>query len=337
MIPKIHHGLTFIFTKNNFHVKSLHMNILNCAHSLLHPFETITNIVRSQLVITNSSLRQNLFDKNAMRLTEYTLHSRDCGITSEKHCKEDIIVSLTSYGKRIYDVYLTIESIMQGSLKPNRILLWLSKEEFSEVTLPITLQKQMERGLEVRFCKDVRSFNKLIFSLKEFPNSCIITIDDDLIYNFDLVENLVNAHKNNPNCIWANRINEMTFTDKGTLKSYLQWKGSIKEDSSNKKNNFFTGVGGVLYPPNSLHDEVFNDDVFTNICPTADDVWFNAMARLKGTEIRKSYTHSSKGEDFLVNESLQSEGLCAINNNPNDCQNDKQIKAVFEKYSIQKI
>ncbi len=310
------------------------MSILNFIHALSHPFETIANIIKSQYAEMACSLRQNIFEQKAIRLTEQALHSEFCGITTEKYCKEEIIVSLTSYGKRINDVYLAIESIMQGSLKPNRIFLWLSKEEFSKATLPITLQKQMERGLEIRFCKDVRSFKKLIYALKEYPDACIITIDDDLIYNFDLVENLVNAHKSNPNCIWANRINEMTFADNGALKSYLQWNGSIKEDSGNIRNHFFTSGGGTLFPPKSFHKEVFNEDTFMNICPTADDVWFNAMARLNGTEIHKITAHSSIDEVFLVNDKLQSGGLCVKNNDPNDCRNDKQIKAVFEKYGL---
>lgn len=306
----------------------------NTMKYFLHPFKTIANIVNASNNRIESLLRQERFERVAFDLTNLALHSSEMGITSDFISENEIIVSLTSYGRRIQDVYLAIESIMQGTVKPNKIILWLSEEEFGTKDLPISLQKQQIRGLEIKYCKDIRSYNKLIYALKEFPEANIITIDDDLIYNFDLVENLVAAHKTVPNCIWANRIHEMTYNENGSLKSYLQWYFMVNHDCRNKKNNFFTGVGGVLYPPNSLHKEVFNDDVFLNICPTADDVWFNAMARLKGTEIRKSYTHSSKGEDFLVNESLQSEGLCAINNNPNDCQNDKQIKAVFENYGI---
>lgn len=32
------------------------------------------------------------------------------------------------------------------------------------------------------------------------------------------------------------------------------------------------GVGGILYLPHSLDKEVFNDDVFMDICLNADDV-----------------------------------------------------------------
>jgi hypothetical protein len=38
--------------------------------------------------------------------------------------------------------------------------------------------------------------------------------------------------------------------------------------------NFFTGAGGVLYPPNSLICEVFNESAFKEIAPNADDIWF---------------------------------------------------------------
>ena len=303
--------------------------------ALLHPIETIANIVNSQAGIINTQLHQNLFERKSLQLTEKAVHSTERGVSSEKLGDEEIVVSLTSYGKRIYDVYLAIESIMQGSIKPNRIILWLNEDVFSNKALPQTLQKQVERGLEIRFCKDIKSYTKLIHTLKEFPKACIITIDDDLIYNFDLVENLVAAHKTAPNCIWANRIHEMTYNEDGSLKSYLQWIFTINHDCTNKKNNFFTGVGGVLYPPNSLHKEVFNEDVFLDICPTADDVWFNAMARLKGTEIRKSFTHSNKGEDYLINDLLQADGLGAINNAPINCRNDAQIQAVYSKYKIQ--
>ncbi|MBQ5610484.1 MAG: hypothetical protein IIU83_02705 [Fibrobacteraceae bacterium] len=308
--------------------------LLQKIKSFLHPFETVANIVNSQADIINAQLRQNLFDQKSLQLAEQALHSAERGFSSEKLCEEEIIVSLTSYGKRIYDVYLAIESIMQGSIKPNRIILWLSEEEFKNKELPLTLKNQTKRGLEIRFCKDIKSYKKLIFALNEFPNACIITIDDDLIYNFDLVENLIASHKINPNCIWANRIHEMTYNNNGSLKSYLQWNMCSQTNAQALKNNFFTGCGGTLFPPNSLHTETLNDDVFMNICPTADDVWFNAMARLKGTEIRKSFTHSLNGEDFVVNERLQSDGLCATNNNSENCRNDEQIKAVFEKYRI---
>ena len=306
----------------------------NTMKYFLHPFKTIANIVNASNNRIESLLRQERFERVAFDLTNLALHSCEMGITSNFISENEIIVSLTSYGKRIQDVYLAIESIMQGTVKPNKIILWLSEEEFGTKDLPISLQKQQIRGLEIKYCKDIRSYKKLIYALKEFPEANIITIDDDLIYNFDLVENLLNRHKQNPSYICASRIHQITKNSDGSIKKYLDWNGCAGNDTPESDLNFFTTGGGTLFPPHAFPKETFDEDVFTNICPTADDVWFNAMARLKGTKICKSFTHSSKGEDFIVNENLQTDGLNTINNAPENNQNDVQIKAVFENYGI---
>ena len=131
-------------------------------------------------------------------LRDKTLYSHEFGISEEKCCENELVVSLTTFGKRIYDVYLAIESIMQGTVKPNRIVLWLSEEEFKGKQLPRTLELQKKRGLQVEYCRDIRSYNKLIPTLKSYPDSCVITIDDDAMYEFDVVERLLNSHSNHP-------------------------------------------------------------------------------------------------------------------------------------------
>ena len=51
-------------------------------------------------------------------------------------------------------------------------------------------------------------------------------------------------------------------------------------------NIFFTGLGGVLYPPNSLDIRVLNEEKFSMLCPSGDDIWFWGHALLKGTKIK---------------------------------------------------
>lgn len=310
------------------------MNIFKYLSALIHPFDTIASIVDSKNAELLKKISDNKFDCVAHNLTKACLSTQEQGVTNDVICNNEVVVSLTSYGKRIHDVYLAIESIMQGSLKPNKIILWLSEDEFQNQNIPITLQKQVSRGLEIQFCKDLKSYTKLIYTLQKYPNANIITIDDDVIYKHDFVENLVESHLKNAKSICANRIHQITKQSNGQLKSYLDWKWGTENDILQSPLNFFTGVGGVLYPPNSLHREVFNEDVFLSICPSADDVWFNAMARLQGTPICKSFTHSNIGEDYLDKLSPLEEGLGVHNNDSKNCLNDIQIKAVFEKYNI---
>ncbi|MCM1034566.1 MAG: hypothetical protein NC404_02970 [Bacteroidales bacterium] len=271
--------------------------------------------------------------------TQYKLYLKDrvshdttCGITTDALCKEEVIVSLTSYGKRISEVYLAIESIMQGTMKPNRIILWLAEEERGK-TLPITLLLQQQRGLQVEYCADIRSYKKLIPTLQKYKEAAIITVDDDIMYNIDFVENLVRSHIKQPNVVCANRIRKMSRDVKGTLTSYLQWSLEAT-DYSDYQLNFLTSGGGTIFPPHIFPNEVFNEKVFMEICPYADDVWINAMLRLKSVPIVKSFTHDSQGCDYVALTKPLERALETINTNPNHCLNDVQIKAVFAHYNI---
>lgn len=267
-------------------------------------------------------------------LIEKAMSSTESGVTDTRYLEHDVIVSLTTFGKRLYDVAPTIESIMQGSVKPNRIVLWLG-EDLKGSKLPLALQNQQKRGLEIFFCKDVRSYTKLVPALCKYPDAAIITIDDDAIYNYDLVENLVNKHIEFPHHVIANRIHQVVLGTDNRPVSYLDWKWhtSPTEDSPLY---FATGVGGVLYPPHTFPDEVFNESVFMDICKYADDVWFYAMELMAGVRVKKSFTHSGIGEDYIVNDEVQDVGLYNKNTKGKNysCGNDAQIRAVFDKYEL---
>lgn len=215
----------------------------------LRIYSRIEEIINSYSSRTVSLIMQRECEKIRYDLFSMAAHSSQPGISSTKWCENEVIVSLTSYGERIYDVCLAIESIMQGTMLPNRIVLWLSEDEFKGKTLPLTLQNQMKRGLEIRYTADIKSFKKLIPSLKEFPESVIITIDDDVMYNYDFVENLVNSYRSNPMVIHANRLSEISYHEDGHIESYLKWKPIIGNSIKDSLAYLFTGVGGVLYPP----------------------------------------------------------------------------------------
>ena len=154
----------------------------------------------------NEELRQIrtlLMEQRIHAFREKTLMSKEMGISGERLCDNEVVVSLTSFGKRIYDVHLAIESIMQGTVKPNRIVLWLSEEEFKGKPLPRMLEMQKARGLQVEFCEDIRSYKKLIPALKQFlitlclcfvivlkcPSGCAIVSFPSHCYDFIISQN----------------------------------------------------------------------------------------------------------------------------------------------------
>lgn len=296
--------------------------------------DRIKNFLVTRDLVRQQSRRTELELKyfvRAERLKECIYKCKEPGVSTERYCEHEVIVSLTTFGKRLYDVATTIESIMQGSMLPNRIVLWLG-EEHKDEELPLSLQLQQKRGLQVEYCKDIRSYTKLVPSLRKYPDEIIITIDDDVVYEPDLIENLFRTYKAKPSCICANRIHEIVLDEDGKPIDYQKWKWGANPKTASPL-NFLTGVGGVLYPPHCLDEELFNEKVFLDICKYADDIWFYSMALKKGTPIIKSFTHRSDGVDFFVNPGVQDVRLSLVNVRTKHL-NNVQLENVFERYQL---
>lgn len=261
-----------------------------------------------------------------------TLHTKEQGVSNAQLCDKEVIVSLTTYDKRFYDVYLTIESIMQGTVKPNRIVLWLA-DEMKDQYIPLSLQRQTERGLEIGYTKDIRSFKKLIPTLKKYPESIIITIDDDVLYEYDLMENLVNAYNADPCHVHGGRLKCFNMDHHRMPEDYRQWK-EVCQVGLPSPRNMCIGVGGVLYPPHCFTEEVFNEAAFMDLCPRADDIWFWCMANMNGYSSDKIFTHSRRGVDFLVNPDVQEFSLTK-SNLAGSGENNQQLQNVIKHYQCQ--
>lgn len=307
------------------------MKVIDHLKSFLHfqrgIVESTKNIVESSV---HEMEKRLCYQSRANELNASVMNSIKMGISDSKIASEEVIVCLTTHSFRINDVHLAIESIMLGTILPNRIILWLSNE-YKNTPLPITLQNQMKRGLEVLYCKDIRSYTKLVPALRLFPNSVIITIDDDIIYPIDMLEHLVKAYNSSDRCICANWVHTIPRNLKEKYISLLEWP-LTKESVDDTPILFYEGFAGVLYPPDSFDEEVLNEDVFLDICKFADDVWFNAMSLKRGTKVRCANPRPGL-LNCIVNPNVQSIALANINSK-GEIMNDVQVKLVFNKYKI---
>lgn len=115
---------------------------------------------------------------------------------------EKVIVSMTSWAKRISNVSVTIDSILRNTILPDLIVLNLSIEEFpnKEKDLPKQLLQYLKSGIiEIIWNEgNTRAFKKIIPTMKRYPHDAIIAIDDDFIYPEDFIETFVNKHKEMP-------------------------------------------------------------------------------------------------------------------------------------------
>lgn len=223
---------------------------------------------------------------------------------NKKFCDDSVIVSLTTFPARINYVHLAIKSLLNQTIKPGKIILWLSREQFQGIDIPYTLLELCKYGLEIRYCEDnILAHKKYYYSMKEYPSKTIITYDDDIIYPEDSLEKLLKMHQRYPQAIICNRGREIKV-EEGEVAAYRKWKvsGRIHEGVPTYHVMASTGAG-TLYPPHCMPEETFDIEKIKELALTADDLWMKVM--------------SIKGEIHVVKSQNRNKGLCISVSNQN--------------------
>ncbi len=268
-------------------------------------------------------------DKLQKQINEF----KETGVTKEKR-NPRLIVSITSFGQRMYDVHFALYSLLNQTLKPDEIILWLGEKEFphKEGNLPQSVLSLKNNGLTIKWCKDMGPYTKLIPALKEYPDDIIVTADDDIYYPRKFLELLYGAYLKEPQYIHCHRVHKITFDKNKNIQKYSKW---IRQASNIESSlcNFLTGAGGVLYPPNSLYKDVLNEELFLKLSPTADDIWFWAMAVLNNTRINVIKNNIAVLHFTNIERELGLNGETTLyRKNDIGGGNDKQLKNIFNHY-----
>lgn len=267
------------------------------------------------------------FDKTVPKQLIKTFGASDYGLNTEKRDSK-YIVSLTSFPSRINEIWITIDLVLRQTFKPDMVILWLANEQFENLSLPESLLKLKEKGLTIRFCDDLRSHKKYYYSMKEFKDSIIITVDDDVYYPKDFLSKIIEFHKKFPEAIIANKAHSMKFRQE-TVLPYRKWRHNDKSIKIPSHLLVAVGVGGVLYPPRSLSNEVFDQEVFKEICFFADDLWLKINALLINTKVVATDYYN---KDFITIGKTQRVKL--VTQNALHGGNDVQLKNLCEHFNI---
>jgi hypothetical protein len=239
------------------------------------------------------------------------------------NCPHDVIISLASYKPRFHTLHLTLECLLRQSVGPYRVILWVHEDDIPY--LPARVLAMKTRGLEVRATqKNFRSYNKLVHTLREFPDAVVLTTDDDTYYQHDFLETFLKNWSGNTKEIVCGMAFTITSYDNGEKKPFLQWI-PIKGESFPRYDILPFGIGGVLYPPGALHADVLDDSKYMELSPRGDDLWFFWMARRNGVVYRKV-----DGLQWPV-EWIGSQ-VVGLKHTNNEYGNDEQIKRLAEFY-----
>ena len=175
-----------------------------------------------------------------------------------------VIVSLTTWTRRLNYVHETIKSLLNQTHKPDKIYLILSREELKDVDLPKNLTSIEDEAFEIIWVdKDTKTMKKVLPILdKVGQDDVIINSDDDVIFEKDFIEA---------------RLIDYTKT------------GYSRSISSQPRfywmNSYFSGCGSLM-PRHSLngYEEFVNQEVLE----TYEDDWVY------------SFLHLLNGDKFVI-------------------------------------
>lgn len=244
----------------------------------------------------------------------------------EESAHHGIVVSLTSIPERLDRLHLSLESLLSQSLKPARVVLWLAEG----VEVPRAVVRLTRFGVTVQRGDDLGPHTKLLHSLAAYPSSILVTADDDVVYPHRWLKGLYRSYQEHPRSVHCYRARKICHDEAGDLLPLAAWDYLTSADASGPGMLIFpTGVGGVLYPPGSIHPEVFNRERFRVLCPTNDDIWFKAMSVLRGWPARKAEGRFNSWRFQSLGSSKRKE-LWAVNR----AMNDRQVRDTFEAYRL---
>ena len=269
---------------------------------------------------------KKIFDFIVPVYLKSTSGKAEYGLNTQPREKE-YIVSVTSFPDRINYIWITLETILRQSFKPDRLILWLAEEQFPERRLPESLLRLQKRGLTIEYCEDLKSHKKYYFAMQKYPEAYLITLDDDLYYPRHVLKNLVDLNRKYPATIPANRAHRITYRN-GKILPYRKWRHNVT-DSEPSHLLVATGGAGALYAPSVFHGDIFEKRLIKNLCFHADDLWLKVMALKNRTMI---VTNKRYNKDFVCVSSTQRSKLVEVNVISKG--NDVQLEKLMEYYNL---
>lgn len=243
---------------------------------------------------------------------------------TQKNVAQDVVVSLTSYPARLPQLHLVIRSLLHQKLAPREIVLYLGNDTRDE-DIPSSLRELEKYNFTIKTgYEDLKPHKKYFFAMQEYPDDAVITVDDDVIYDKDFVQDLYNCYKKFPGCVASRRVHRMIQDTLGNIKSYNDWQWECTQILEPSHQLFSTGCGGALYPPKVLPPETFDAEAIKAHCLNTDDIWLKFM-ELKA-DVKVVFTNSKVIHPLTVR-NTQASALMHTNT-AGENRNDINIRAM---------
>ena len=245
--------------------------------------------------------------------------------TNKCRVEKGVIASFTSFPARIEHAHMIVQCMFHQTVRPEKVFLWLSKEQFRDKSvLPSKLLALENECFEIRMVEgDIRSHKKYYYVCKEFPKAKILLLDDDIIYHYALLERLLFAYNNGDAQIICNYSHLIQRDTSGKLLPYKKWKPNYTETKGDEV--FFGSGGGTLMRACDFDPILTNIELAQKLTPIADDIWLNSIARYSKLTI-KMISHGAIMPLLIEN------NKCLYTSNVIENQNDIQLKNICNHF-----
>jgi len=179
-------------------------------------------------------------------------------------------ISLTCISSRLSILPKTIRSLLNQTLKPSSIHVFLSKESYGIddgcLSLPMELKILFatEPLLHLHYTPNIGPYRKIIPFSQLFPDTPVLVVDDDTIYKSDFIETAYSLWKLH-SCSSSFRAVPIQNSE------YVNWPAASGEKDILL---FAKGNGGVVYHTSWFQDNRFHSN-YSDLAPFADDIWLN--------------------------------------------------------------
>ena len=241
-----------------------------------------------------------------------------------------VVVSLTSYYKRVGFLEPTLKSLLMQTILPDKITVYFGSDTI-ESQVPDDVLRYRDKGIEFIFDgeKNLKPHKKYFYAMQEYPSAKIITVDDDIIYPHELIERLIDGYKNFPHSICATRVHKITFDSMKQIRPYETWKKEYTHTKVPSNKLVAIGCGGVLYPPNSISKKAFDAKEIIDNCLNADDIWLKFMEIEQNSKV----VYIPLSNPIVTTPGTQGEALSKTNTGIS-AQNDLYINNLMKKFGV---
>jgi len=207
-----------------------------------------------------------------------------------------VIVNLTTTSHRLHLCSATIFSLIQQSLIPNKIIIWVSESSYLSdkgvssipewVSFLNGFLNSKESLIEVKYTANTGPYRKIIPALRTFTvDDILVYADDDVIYGKDWLKKIITKFEmNDRRFVVAPRVRLIKKNILGINRGYNSYP-ICSSDSLLKDEYIITGVGGCALCTSHIKDFFISMNDYLDVAPTTDDLWISKIIQLSGTKL----------------------------------------------------